>query len=222
MKSILIYTVCALSVVCGSACQRMNSESNVSFSTPEEAANQAKTHLLSLMQSEKEMALGIDAAAVEKSRPATPLKHFQVTFNELLSADSFAKFTGNELATVVPLITDNNVVTTAEVAKGEKGWRITALADKGLSDELNTVLKAAGDQSEIVIYDLPHAQTRVYAVSKRAGGDQAAGPTLHTNYPGFNLREGVPVEQLLTVLKRDAAEFQAKHGDALKSQKLTN
>lgn len=217
MKSILIYTVSALAIICGSACQRMSSENKSSFATPEEAANQARSHLLSLMQSQKEITLGLEASAIEKSRPAKPLKHFQVTFNELLSADSFAKFTGNELATVVPLMTDNNVVTTAEVAKDEKGWRITALADKGLSDELDTVLKAAGDQSEIVIYDLPHApRTKVYAVTK------AAGPTFYTSYPGFNLREGVSAEQLLTVLKRDAADFQAKHAEALKKQRLTN
>lgn len=200
----------------------MSSENKSSFATPEEAANQARTHLLTLMQSQKEITLGLEASAIEKSRPATPFKRFQVTFNELLSADSFAKFTGNELATVVPLMTDNNVVTTAEVAKDEKGWRIAGLADKGLSDELDTVLKAAGNQSEIIIYDLPHTRNRVYAVTKGAGGDRAAGLTFYTSYPGFNLREGVSAEQLLTVLKRDAADFRAKHADALKRQQLTN
>ena len=43
---------------------------------------------------------------------------------------------------------------------------------------------------------------------------------LSTNYTGFNLREPVPAERLLPVLKQDAAEFQRKYGDELKRQRV--
>ncbi|HEX8490535.1 MAG TPA: hypothetical protein VF626_05920 [Chthoniobacterales bacterium] len=197
------------------------SKRTVFFATPEEAANRAKNDLLAVMRSHKEMALGVEAAAIERSQPAKALKQYQITFDELLSADSFARFIGNELATVVPLVADDNVVTTAEVAKDEKGWRIAGLSDKALAEDINTVRRAVGAESEIVIYALPHAQFRIYGVVSAAQG-QATGPTLYTSYPGFSLKEPVSTEQLLSALKRDAAEFREKYGDALKKQKLSN
>ena len=177
MKSTLKHIVCAGVIICGSAGQRAYSQNDISFATPQEAANQAKTHLLAVMQLQKQMALGVEAAAIEKSRPGRPLKRFQITFDELLSTDSFAKVTGNELTTVVPLVADNKVVTTVEVAKDEKGWRIAALADKAMADELNAIQKATADPSEVVIYDLPHTHHKVYAVTRKDGGE-TAGPTL--------------------------------------------
>lgn len=226
MKSIFILPICALAMVSGSACQRASEMDNetqgtVFFSTPEEAANKAKSDLLTISRSHKEMALGVEAAVLERSQPAQPLKQYQITFDELLAADSFARFTTNELATVVPLVADDNVVTIAEVAKDEKGWRIAGLSDNALAEDINTVRKAVGAQSEIVIYALPHAQVKVYGVAGAAPGD-ATGATLFTSYPGFSLRQPVSAEQLLSALKRDAAEFREKYGDALKKQKLTN
>ena len=156
-----------------------------------------------------------------KSTPSPALQQYQISFDELLSADSFARFTGKELATVVPLVADDNVVTTAEVARDEKGWRIAGLSDKALVEDINTVRKAVGAESEIVIYALPHAQFKVYGVMSAAQGG-ATGAGLYTSYPGFSLKEPVSPEQLLSVLKRDAAEFREKYGDALKKQKLTN
>jgi len=49
---------------------------------------------------------------------------------------------------------------------------------------------------------------------------RGAGTVLYTNYTGFNLREPVPAERLLPVLKQDAAEFQRKYGDELKRQRV--
>jgi hypothetical protein len=226
MKSIFILPICALAMVSVSACQRASEMDNgtagtVFFSTPEEAANKAKSDLLTLSRSHRELALDVDAGALERSQPAQPMKQYQITFDELLAADSFARFTGNELATVVPFVADDNVVTTAEVAKDEKGWRIAGLSDKTLAEEINTVRRAVGAQSEIVIYALPHAQSKVYGVVSAAAGD-ATGANLYTSYPGFSFKEPVSAERLLSVLKTDAAQFREKYGDALKKQKLTN
>ena len=121
----------------------------------------------------------------------------------------------------MPLVADDNVVTTAELAKDEKGWRIAGISDKALSDDINTVRKAVGAESEIVIYTLPHARFKIYGVMNAAPG-QATGAALYTSYPGFSLKQPVSTEQLLSVLKKDAAEFRQKYGDALKKQKLTN
>ena len=184
-----------------------------SFSTAEEAAADAKSDLLAIMRTRKNFNLGLDENAIEKSQPAKPVKHFQITFDQLLSAEAntttIATLAGNELATVVPLVANNNVVTIVGVGKEAEGWRVASLIDKSISDELNVLWHAMPDSSrgEITIYDLPHTSVKVYAVKE--GGAEGTS-RLFTNYRGFNIQQAVPAEQLLVVLKRDAAEHQRR------------
>ena len=104
----------------------------------------------------------------------------------------------------MPLVADDIVATIVEVAKDESGWKVASLADKSLSSELDVVRKAAGPQAGIVIYDLPHSGSKVYGVTQPAGAEPSA-TLVYTSYTGFDLREAVPAERLLTVLKQDAA-----------------
>jgi hypothetical protein len=104
------------------------------------------------------------------------------------------------------------------VAKDEAGWKIASLADKSLASEVDIVRKAAGAGVEIAINDLPHSGEKVYAAMQPATG--GGGTVLYTNYTGFNLREPVPAERLMPVLKQDAAEFQRKYGEELKRQRV--
>jgi len=221
MKRVFIYIGLAVAIFYGSACQRMEKEAKqpTHFSTPEEAANKAKSDLLAVLRSGQKIALGVEEPTIEKSQPATPIKQYQITFEDLLSADTFTNLARNEMATVVPLVADGNVATIAEVAKDEQGWKVVSLADKSLSTELDVVRKAAGSQAEVVIYDLPHSGIKVYGLTQNAAG-QPSGAVFYTNYPGFNLGEAVPAERLLPVLKRDAAEVQQKYGEELKRQKV--
>jgi hypothetical protein len=124
----------------------------------------------------------------------------------------------NEMATMVPLVADGTVATVVGVAKEKAGWKIASIADQSLASEVDVVRKAAGRQGQIIIYDLPHSGERVYAVLQPATG--GGGTALYTNYTGFNLREAVPAERLLPVLKQDAAEFQRKYGEELKRQRV--
>ena len=226
MKHLFIPAFLTLTLLCGIACQRgreqVNGEGNnerTSFSSAAAAANKAKSDLLAVLQSDPKINLGLDRATLEKSQPATPIKHYQVTFQKLLateSAGSFGNLTENEMTTIVPLVADNSVVTIAGVAKDDKGWRVAALADKSIANDLNELQGAGGDmaQGEITIYELPNSPVKVYGV-KKDGSE-----VFHSNYPGFNIYEGVPAERLLSVLRRDAADFQNKYGAALKEQKL--
>jgi hypothetical protein len=217
MKRILIYLGLTTAVLFSMGCKK-EGENRSYFSTPQEAANKAKNDLLTVLRSSKDIALGLEEQAIEKSQPAARFKQYQITFEDLVSADSFSALRRNELATVVPLVADGTVATVVGLAKVEAGWKIASLADKSLSSELEVVRKAAGPQAEIVIYDLPHSGEKVYAAMQPATG--GGGTVLYTNYPGFNLREAVPAERLLPVLKQDAAEFQRKYGDELKRQKI--
>jgi hypothetical protein len=227
MKCILIYTVFTLALLCGTACQQNrghmddnngNNNQGPTFSTAEEAANKAKADLLEVLRSGKSINLGLDSAAVSRSQPSTPLKQYQLTFDKLLSADSagFANMKQDEKATVVPLTDNNDIVTIAEVAKNDKGWRVTAVANKEISEDLNAIRKSIGDtaKGEITIYNLPHTATKVYGVKR---GD---AEIFYTSYPGFSIRQGVPESSLLPLLRRDALEYRRKFGDDLKNQKL--
>ena len=223
MKRLFTYTSLTLTLLCAFACEEQRATTKATgptfFSAPDEAANKAKSDLLSILRSRKNVDLGVDEAALAKSQPAKLIKHYQITFEQLLSADSAATFGNlaqNEMATVVPFVSDNSVVTVAEVAKDDKGWRVTSLVDQSVSNDLNTLRAITGEtsQDEITIYDLPHSAVKVYGIKK----DNSE--MFYSDYPGFNVREGVSAERLLSVVKGDAAEFQRNYGAALKEQKV--
>jgi len=217
MKRILIYFGLAMALLCSVGCQKEAGQRTY-FSTPQEAANKAKNDLLSVLRSRKDIALGLEQQTIEKSQPAVPMLQYQITFDDLAGADSFMGLRRNALSTIVPLVADGTVATVVGVAKDEAGWKVASVADKSLASEVNVVRKAAGPRAQIVIYDLPHSGEKVYAAMQPATG--GGGITLYTNYTGFNLREPVPAERLLAVLKQDAAEFQRKYGDELKRQRV--
>ena len=217
MKRVLIYFGLTMAVLLGMGCKKEGDQRSY-FSTPQEAASKAKNDLLTVLRSRKEIALGLEQQTIEKSQPSTPIRQFQITFEDLASADSFTALRKNELAIIVPLVADGTVATVVGMAKGEAGWRVASLADKSLASQLDVVRKAVGLVAEIAIYNLPHSGEKVYAAMQPATG--GGGTILYTNYTGFNLREPVPAERLLPVLKQDAAEFQRKYGDELKRQRI--
>ncbi len=215
-------SVWALMLLCTFACDRggqrpkTDGMGSTSFATAEEAISKAKADLLSILRSGNGLALGVDEAALTRSQPEALIPHYQITFEQLATADSFASLSSNALATVVPFASDNAVTTIVQVAKDEKGWRVTALADSKLADDLNALRGAVGDtsQAEVTIYALPHASTRVYGVKKEGK------ELFYSDYPSFSVAQGVAAELILPSIKRDAAEFQKIHGAALKEKKL--
>lgn len=217
MKRILIYFGLTMALLCSVGCQKEAGQRTY-FSTPQEAADKAKNDLLTVLRSRKDIALGLQQQTIEKSQPAVPMLQYQITFEDLAGADSFMGLRRNALSTVVPLVADGTVATVVGVAKDEAGWKVASVADKSLASEVDVVRKAAGPQAQIVIYDLPHSGEKVYAAMQPATG--GGGIALYTNYTGFNLREPVPAERLLPVLKQDAAEFQRKYADELKRQRV--
>jgi len=217
MRRIFIYFCLTISVLFTMGCKK-EAEQRTYFSNPQEAANKAKNDLLIVLRTRKDITLGLEQQTIEKSQPAAAVLQYQITFEDLAAADSFTALRRNELATVVPLIADGTVVTAVSLARSDAGWKVASVADTGLASELDVVRKTAGPQTQIVIYDLPHSGKKVYAAMQPATG--GGGTILYTNYAGYNLKEPVPAERLLAVLKQDAAEFQRKYGDELKRQRV--
>ena len=217
MKRILIYFFLTMALLFNAGCKKEAGQQS-SFSTPQDAANKAKNDLLTVLRSRKDIALGLEQQTIEKSQPSTPVRQFQITFEDLASANNFNALRKNELAMLVPLVADGTVATVVGLAKDQAGWKIASVGDKSLSSELDAVRKATSPQTEIAVYDLPHSGDKVYVAMQPATG--GGGTTLYTSYPGFNFAEPVPAERLLPVLKQDAAEFQRKYGDELKRQRV--
>lgn len=191
------------------------------FATSEAAAIKAKSDLLEVIRSGKGINLGLDAAAVERSKPADPIKQFQITFDNLLTADSTGGLNNlqqNEISTMVPLVDNRIVATIIEVGKDNNRWHIASLANKEISNDLNVIQRSIGDTSKgaITIYNLPHSRVKLYAFIR----DNTEW--LFSNYPGFSIQQPVPANRLLPLIKRDAAEFQRRFANDLKNQKLVH
>ena len=189
------------------------------FSTAEEAAGKGKNDLLAALR--QGVNLGFNRLTIENSQPGTPVKHYQITFDKLIAGGpngTFSNLRQNEMATVVPLVADSEIVTTVDVAKGEKGWRVASLADGDIAEDLNLLEQVVGygSKSKITIYNLPHSAMKVYGVEKDGV------EVFHTSYPGFDITERVSAEPLLQALIRDAVELQSKYGEALKENKLVD
>ncbi len=94
MKRIFIYTFLAVSTVGEIACQRKEAQmdegrNNATFlATAEEAAAKAKSDLLAVLRAAPNVNLGLNAAALEASQPARPIKQYQITFDKLLAAEA--------------------------------------------------------------------------------------------------------------------------------------
>src|SRR5438874_6195493 len=162
MKRILIYFSLTMAVLFSMGCKKEGGQRSY-FSTPQEAANNAKNDLLTVLRSRKDIVLGLEQQTIEKSQPAVPVRQYQITFEDLAAADSFTALRKNDLAIVVPLVADGAVATVVGLAKDEAGWKVASVGDKSLASELEVVRKAAGAQAEIAIYDLPHSGEKLYA-----------------------------------------------------------
>lgn len=218
MKRILVYLVLGLSVGSEIACQRADQTMKdgndpTTFPTAQEAAARARQDLVSLLRTQPSLNLGLDLASMESAQPGPPVPSYQVTFESLLQASELTALRGHQLGTFVPLVAGNNLVTAVQVARRGEGWSVVSLGEKAIADDLAALRRAApGPVDGVVIYSLPHSGAQLYEV----------GGLVHTRYPGFSLEQGVPPDAILPVLKRDAAEFQRVHGDALKAKKLVN
>ena len=222
MKKFFIYATLMAVMISAFACnqtkQMNNQNQKQSFGTPEEAAKKGRDDLLTVARQHKEINTGIDTAALEKATAGKVIRQAVLSFDKLLSADTtrdMNTIVQEESNQAVPFINGNEVITIVEVKKSGKGWEVAALGNKQLSDDL-TALGITGDSlNNVTVYEVPNLKTKVYGVRK---GDNEL---FYTNYKNvLSLRQGVSASVVLSILKKDAIEFQRKFGDSLKKGKL--
>jgi hypothetical protein len=221
MKTIITIKLFTLFILVAYACnnqQGMKQSQPQFYATPGEAIEKAKSDLLAVIRTNKGITLGIDEKTLEAATSGAPVKQGNIDFNKLLTADSLGSFDNlqaGEMSTIFPMISGNRVITVVEINKSEKGWSITGLGGKSVSEDLNIVRAVAGDSATISVYEVPNLQTKVYSV-KKAGVEM-----FYTDFENkFSLRQGVSAAQLIPALKRAAQEFNRKYGDKVKQQRL--
>lgn len=187
------------------------------FETSEAAVAQGRRDLLEVLRVSPDLELGMDPAQVERATSAPPLTVVEIDFRKLLQADGITdlqQLAVGERGTATPLVADEQVIALIETSRDAGGWRVAAIGNQPLKEDLNAVRSLGFGAGEIRYFEVPNLEARIFAV-------QVEGQTRYlTRHRGFSLRQPVDLETLLPRLRADAAEFERLYGDKLKGQKL--
>lgn len=190
------------------------------FKTQSEAVLKGKNDLLSIMKSAGNFQFTVDPELLKKAQPGITVKHIELDFDQLLgerTLNTLSQLQGSPKSNINTLVVENNVVTVVQTVKSEKGWRVTGLADAALANDLDEVVNAQSNPavSDIILYEIANLQAFVFMV-KTIDRER-----YFTKYNGFNLKEGISIEQLYPMLHDDAQTFERKFGEEIKLKKLT-
>ncbi|TAN14960.1 MAG: hypothetical protein EPN37_10990 [Chitinophagaceae bacterium] len=221
--SILLFVQAACNQNNAQQGQMNNENTSPVFKSAAEAAQQAKSDLLKILRTDKNVNLGIeDTGALADASPGNPVRQFSIDFDRLLSADSnvtLASLVKSEKNTIIPLVNKNRLITIVELDHRGEQWKITALAGKALSDDLRTVSAIIGRDSSvqnkgIILYDVPNLNAKLFSIIK----DNKE--IVFTGYNSLSIREGINASALIPMLKKSAIRFQQEFGDQIKKQKM--
>lgn len=179
-----------------------------------EAAAKGKSDLLKLLLENKDFNFGVSARDVEAAQVSNPIESFSTEFNSLLNDTSgnIASISRSENLYIIPLVSDNKVVTTISVASNSKGTKVVELVSQQYKSELNDLpedIKRANFRG-LKFVNVPNIDASLYIF----------GDKCYTSYNGRSLKEGTSISEISRQLQIDARAFQAEFGEELKKGKL--
>lgn len=222
-RNTTIASLAAALILCASAsCSRdrgMNTPGKPApqFASSEEAAAQGRRDLLEALRLSPDLRLGVERGQVEQSTAAPAIPVTDIDFGKLLATDGVAdleQLAAGERGNATPLQVAERVVATIETSRDGAGWRVSAIGNQSMTQELNAIRDGGFDTGGIRYFEVPNIDARIYALSATEQAQYL------TSYGGFSLRQPVTIEQLLPRLRQGAAEFQRLYGDELKKGKL--
>ncbi|MDH3267519.1 MAG: hypothetical protein OEM46_01575 [Ignavibacteria bacterium] len=187
------------------------------YKTPEEAAVNAKSDLIQVLETKKEIDLGIDVAELRKAELIRPAKYQEVDFEKLLTTETIQRLSDisfSPKSMIAPYVLENNVVGVAEVKEVNDGWKVAGLGNKPITDDLNTTRATLNSNSEVTIYEVPNLQLFIYGVKKEAS------ETYYLNFGEFTLKDSTALKTFYPAIRESAMRFQKKFGEQLKKEKL--
>jgi hypothetical protein len=191
-------------------------EGNV-FATPQAAADKAKNDLIQILETTRDINLGIDLSRLRESTQAPLIKHVMIDFEKLLRLDTITKLSdiaASDKGKVVPFVYRSEVTAIAEISQTEKGWRVSGLGNKAIADELSASGLLLKKEATITLYEVPNLHIMIYGVIE----DQVE--RYHLNFERFSIREGVGIDDFYSLLRENAHKFHNEFGDILKQRRL--
>jgi hypothetical protein len=187
------------------------------YKTPEEAIAKAKSDLIQVLETNKDLDLGIDVEKLRNAETVEPARYAEVDFDKLLRSEnvlSLSDISSPPKSMVAPFVLENTVVGVAEVGEVPDGWKIVGLGNKPITDDLNTAGIMLDKEAAVTIYEVPNLQLFIYGVKKEAS------ETYYLNFSEFTLKDSTNLEAFYPVLRESSIQFYKEFGDQLKKEKL--
>ncbi|MGB5288156.1 MAG: hypothetical protein WBQ32_01405 [Ignavibacteriaceae bacterium] len=224
MKSILKSAFLLLSIIfIFSYCQSQEGEGEGEmneqkiYKTPEDAALNAKSDLIQVLETNKDIDLGIDVAKLRNAELVRLVKYQEVDFEKMLTTESIqslSEISFPNKSMVAPFILDDEVVGVAEVNEVRDGWKVAGLGNKPITDDINTTRVNLNNNLEVTIYEVPNLQIYIYGVRKEAA------ETYYLNFDDFTLKDSTALKTFYPVVRESSIRFQKEFGEQLKKEKL--
>ena len=187
------------------------------YKTPGEAIAKAKSDLIQVLETNKDLDLGIDVEKLRNAEPVEPARYAEVDFDKLLRSEnilSLSDISSPPKSMVAPFILENTVVGVAEVGEVPDGWKIVGLGNKPITDDLNTTRIMLDKEAAVTIYEVSNLQLFIYGVKKEAS------ETYYLNFSEFTLKDSTGLKAFYPILRESSIRFNKEYGDKLKKEKL--
>lgn len=218
MKSFFfLFSFIGVQFLCTAQNQEMINKENSLFATPEEAANKAKNDLIQILETHKDINLGIDAGKLRESQPARLVKYVMVDFNKLLTTESvrsLSDIVASEKSMISPFVLRNEIVGVVEVGRVQRGWRVAGLGNKAIRNDLTESGIMRQTFGEITLYEIPNLHIFIYEVAERDTR------RYYLNLDKFSIREGVSISDFYPLIRDKARRFEEEFGDQLRRDML--
>jgi len=216
LSAVLMFSSCGK----GSETDKNVQNKPKTFGSLDEASKNAKSDLLEVLNKNKDIKLNIDAKELEQSNPETPVKQYLVDFNRFVSQKDTVRglkeISNDEGISIVPFVTGKKVVATASINKVKEGFTIGGLFNNKITSDINRVRQLVqSPKAEISYFEVPNIDAHVYMVVSdsvtRVFADYGTA---------FTIEKETRLAELMSVLKKDAVEFERKFGKDVKEKKL--
>lgn len=181
----------------------------------QEAIEKGKSDLLEILK-QQTFDLNIETEQLQAARGTTGIPFKKMDFERLLNYEQEAieRLLLEQEKLVVPLINNNNVITTISVAEERNQFEVIELINQQYTTELDMLPEEAkrNNFENVTIVEVQNLTATLYLVNGE----------VYTSFDNRELSESQDVKRLLADLKNKAVIFQEKYGEILKKNKLVD
>lgn len=192
-------------------------ENETVFNTPERAAEQAYQHMIQILETYQSIELDVDAELLKRTSQRHFLPFMILDFDQIVKSEQvpdLKEIVESDKGVVVSFGTDNQVVAVVQVAERSGGWAVIQLGNTAIRSNLNNIPISLQDEVDMAIYEVPNINILIYGV------ERDNREVYYTTNSPFNPREAVTMEELYSMLHKEAIMFAEKYGDRLREERL--